>query len=118
MVLDSLSELRLLAQTSLRYRRQILALKQSFIGRHCTALFLDDRSNDAILLLRMYEHAGAVRKAISVIKKRSGQHEDTIRQLWFDERGVHLGPPLSIRTASGSSSWRRPGAMPTSPSGC
>jgi len=50
---------------------------------------------DAILLFRMYEHAGAVRKAISVIKKRSGQHEDTIRQLWFDERGVHLGPPLT-----------------------
>jgi circadian clock protein KaiC len=30
-----------------------------------------------------------------VVKKRSGRHEDTIRQLWFDERGVHLGPPLT-----------------------
>jgi circadian clock protein KaiC len=49
---------------------------------------------DAVVLFRMYEHAGAVRKAISVIKKRSGRHEDTIRQLWFDDKGVHLGPPL------------------------
>jgi circadian clock protein KaiC len=50
---------------------------------------------DAIVLFRMYEHQGSVRKAISVVKKRSGRHEDTIRQLWFDERGVHLGPPLT-----------------------
>jgi circadian clock protein KaiC len=50
---------------------------------------------DAIMLFRMYEHAGTVRKAISVVKKRSGWHEDTIRQLWFDEEGVHLGPPLT-----------------------
>jgi len=50
---------------------------------------------DAIMLFRMYEHAGAVRKAVSVVKKRSGPHEDTIRQVWFDAKGVHLGPPLS-----------------------
>lgn len=49
---------------------------------------------DAVVLFRMYEHAGAVSKAISVVKKRSGPHEDTIRQLWFDAKGVHLGPPL------------------------
>lgn len=50
---------------------------------------------DAVVLFRMYEHAGSVRKAISVVKKRSGMHEDTIRQLWFNAQGVHLGPPLS-----------------------
>lgn len=50
---------------------------------------------DVVVLFRMYEHAGTVRKAISVVKKRSGPHEDTIRQLWFDARGVHLGPPLT-----------------------
>ncbi len=49
---------------------------------------------DAVVLFRMYEHAGAMRKAISVVKKRSGPHEDTIRELWFDALGVHLGPPL------------------------
>ena len=45
-VFDSLSELRLLAQNSLRYRRQILALKQFFIGRKCTVLLLDDRTSE------------------------------------------------------------------------
>jgi circadian clock protein KaiC len=38
LVVDSLSELRLLAQSSLRYRRQILALKQFFVGRRCTVI--------------------------------------------------------------------------------
>jgi circadian clock protein KaiC len=45
-VFDSLSELRLLAQNSLRYRRQILALKHFFAGRRCTVLLLDDFSSD------------------------------------------------------------------------
>src|SRR5581483_3619056 len=45
-VFDSLSEMRLLAQSSLRYRRQILALKQFFIGRNCTVLLLDDRTSE------------------------------------------------------------------------
>lgn len=46
-VLDSLSELRLLAQDSLRYRRQILALKRFFATRRCTVLMLDDKSSRA-----------------------------------------------------------------------
>jgi circadian clock protein KaiC len=46
-VFDSLSELRLLAQQPLRYRRQILALKQFFIGRNCTVLLMDDRTSDS-----------------------------------------------------------------------
>jgi circadian clock protein KaiC len=49
---------------------------------------------DAVVLLRLFEHEGCVKKAISVIKKRSGRHEESIRQLWFDAAGVHLGPPL------------------------
>src|SRR6201988_4747166 len=44
-VFDSLSEMRLLAQNSLRYRRQILALKHFFAGRKCTVLLLDDLSS-------------------------------------------------------------------------
>src|SRR5688572_27343220 len=43
-VFDSLSELRLLAETPLRHRRQILSFKQFFVGRECTVLLLDDRS--------------------------------------------------------------------------
>jgi circadian clock protein KaiC len=42
MVFDSLAELRLLAGTPLRYRRQVLALKQYFVGQSCTVLLLDD----------------------------------------------------------------------------
>jgi len=47
LVFDSLSELRLLAQSSLRYRRQILAFKQFMVGRDCTVLMLDDRTSEA-----------------------------------------------------------------------
>ena len=46
-VFDSLSELRLLAQNSLRYRRQILALKQFFSGRRCTVMLLDDHTAES-----------------------------------------------------------------------
>ena len=45
-VIDSLSELRLLAQSGLRYRRQILALKQYFAGQRATVLLLDDRTSE------------------------------------------------------------------------
>jgi len=45
-VIDSLSEMRLLAQSPLRYRRQILALKQYFIGRECTVFLLDDLTSE------------------------------------------------------------------------
>jgi circadian clock protein KaiC len=46
-VIDSLSEIRLLAQSSLRYRRQILALKHYFGQRHTTVLLLDDMTAGA-----------------------------------------------------------------------
>ena len=45
-VFDSLSEMRMLASELLRFRRQILALKQYFIGKSCTVMLLDDRTND------------------------------------------------------------------------
>src|SRR4030095_1454730 len=44
MVLDSLSEFRMLAETPLRYRRQILALKRYFADRKTTSLFIDDKT--------------------------------------------------------------------------
>lgn len=49
---------------------------------------------DAVILLRFFEAEGSVRRALSVIKKRGGWHEDTIREFWLD-RGVHIGEPLS-----------------------
>jgi circadian clock protein KaiC len=50
---------------------------------------------DSVLLLRYFEYAGNVRKAISVVKKRSGAHEESIRELRFDQRGIHLSEPLT-----------------------
>ena len=50
---------------------------------------------DSVVLLRYFEYAGKVKKAISVIKKRSGAHEESIRELRFDEHGIHLSEPLA-----------------------
>src|SRR3954454_14862523 len=96
-VFDSLSEFRLLAQNSLRYRRQILALKQFFIGRQCTVLLLDDRtSEDTDLQLQSIAHGvvslehlapeyGAERRRLRIIKMRGmrfrgGYHDFLIRR--------------------------------------
>jgi circadian clock protein KaiC len=49
---------------------------------------------DTLLLLRYFEAAGAVRKAISVVKKRTGAHEQTIRELRLSSKGIEIGKPL------------------------
>lgn len=51
--------------------------------------------SDTVLLLRYFEAAGRIRKAISVVKKRSGRHEDTIRELSLGEGGIVVGEPLT-----------------------
>lgn len=50
--------------------------------------------SDAVLMLRYFEHDGTVRRALSVVKKRSGDHENTIREYRLSKGGVQLGPPL------------------------
>ena len=50
---------------------------------------------DGVIMMRFYEHGGRVKKAISALKKRSGAHEESIRQIWFDSQGIHLSGPLS-----------------------
>lgn len=50
---------------------------------------------DTILLLRYFESAGAVRQAISVVKKRSGRHERTIRELQLGPDSIRVGRPLA-----------------------
>ena len=81
-VFDSLSEIRLLAQSSLRYRRQILALKQHFAGSGCTVMLLDDRTSEVgdthlqslahgvIELEQLAPLYGAERRRLRVIKLR------------------------------------------------
>jgi len=100
-VFDSLSELRMLAQNALRYRRQILALKQFFIGRDCTVLMLDDRTaevNDlqlhslahgVVTMEHLAQHYGAERRRMRVLKMRGvrfrgGWHDFMIRRGGLD----------------------------------
>jgi len=81
-VLDSLSELQLLAGSPLRYRRHVLALKQFFAKRACTALFLDDKTaiggdqqvrsiaHGVISLQQAESGYGAERRVLRVLKYR------------------------------------------------
>jgi len=95
-VIDSLSEIRLLAQSSLRYRRQVLALKHYFARHGATVLLLDDLTTDTLDktvhsvahgVVRLEELApeyGAERRRVRVIKYRGrkfrgGFHDFTIR---------------------------------------
>ena len=50
---------------------------------------------DTVVLLRYFEAAGRVRRAISIMKKRTGAHEYTIREYWIDAKGITLGEPLT-----------------------
>lgn len=95
-VLDSLSEIRLLAQSSLRYRRQILALKHYFARHGATVLLLDDRTSETsdktahsvvhgvILLEELNPNYGGERRRLRVSKYRGqayrgGYHDFSIR---------------------------------------
>jgi circadian clock protein KaiC len=50
---------------------------------------------DTVILLRYFEVAGEVRRAISVVKKRTSAHETTIREYKMHSRGISLGEPLT-----------------------
>ena len=105
-VLDSLSEIRLLAQSSLRYRRQILALKHYFAQRDVTVLLLDDMTGEiqdktvhsvahgVIRLEELTPDYGAERRRLRVLKYRAqsfrgGYHDFTIKT-----GGVQVFPRL------------------------
>ena len=51
--------------------------------------------SDAVIMLRYFESDGTVRRALSVVKKRSGRHEHTIREFVLSEGGLKMGPPLT-----------------------
>ncbi len=97
LVLDSLSELRLLAGNPLRYRRQLLALKQHFVKKNCTVILLDDRTeisrdleaqsiaHGVILLQHLAPEYGGERRRLRVVKLRGvsfrgGYHDFLIRR--------------------------------------
>lgn len=86
-IIDSVSELRLLASDPLRYRRQVLALKQFLQGRRCTTFFLDDHTTDlggkdlhsvvhGVISLEQLERSyGAARRRLRVAKMRGSQYQ-------------------------------------------
>lgn len=105
-VFDSLSEMRLLAQNSLRYRRQILALKQYFSTRSCTVLMLDDRSSDpgdlqlhsiahgVITLEQAAQEYGSERRRLRVVKMRGVKYRGGFHDFAIETGGVAVFPRL------------------------
>jgi len=105
-VFDSLSEMRLLARDPLRYRRQILALKQFFAGRKSTVLLLDDRTAadtdlqvqsiaHGVLMLEQLElDYGAERRRMRVSKLRGSRFRGGFHDFAIRTGGVEVFPRL------------------------
>lgn len=105
-VFDSLSELRLLSGSSLRYRRQILALKQFFAGRHCTVLLLDDMTamehdlqvqsiaHGVIRLEQSRSAYGTARRRLSVMKYRGQAYREGLHDYKIERGGLAVYPRL------------------------
>jgi circadian clock protein KaiC len=105
-VLDSLSELRLLSQNPLRYRRQILALKRYFATRDCTVYLLDDNTSDpADLQLHSIAHGvisldqlvhdyGGSRRRVRVAKMRGIKFREGFHDFTLETGGIDVYPRL------------------------
>lgn len=107
-VIDSLSEIRLLAQSHLRYRKQILALKQFFAGRNATVLCLDERTRSAefndlqlqsvphgvIELERFTPLYGSARRRVQLVKIRGLNFRDGYHDFAIRTGGIVVYPRL------------------------
>lgn len=105
-VIDSLSELRMLAQDPLRYRRQILAFKQYFSGKQRTVLLLDDRTNTArdlqlqsvahgvIALENLPRDYGVKRRRMEVLKLRGSSFREGFHDYCIKTGGLSVYPRL------------------------
>jgi circadian clock protein KaiC len=105
-IFDSLSEFRLLAQSSLRYRRQVLALKQFFIGKGCTVLLLDDGTSEGpdmqlqsiahgvIQLEQLSPSYGAERRRLRVFKFRGSGYRGGFHDFVIRSGGLEVFPRL------------------------
>jgi circadian clock protein KaiC len=105
-VVDSLSELRLVAGNPLRYRRQILALKQFFTGRNCTVVLLDDMTaadhdlhvqsiaHGVILLQHLSPEYGAERRRLRVVKYRGSEYRGGYHDYRITKGGLDVFPRL------------------------
>ena len=105
-VFDSLSELRLLAQSPLRYRRQILLMKQFFVGRQCTVMLLDDSSatradeqiqsivHGVVALEQLEPEYGAERRRVNIEKMRGVRFSGGYHDYIIIEGGIVVFPRL------------------------
>jgi circadian clock protein KaiC len=106
LVFDSLSELRLLAGDALRYRRQLLALKQFFRGRRCTVLLLDDLTSmgrdlqvqsiahGVLALEQLVPEYGADRRRLRVLKHRGRRFRGGYHDYVIEGGGLRVFPRL------------------------
>jgi circadian clock protein KaiC len=106
LVIDSLSELRLLSDSGMRYRRQLLALKQYFSGLKTTVLLLDDRTGDGhdlqlqsiahgvIRLEKMPRSFGNTRRHIEILKLRGTSYREGYHDYLIRYGGVVVFPRL------------------------
>lgn len=105
-IIDSMSELRMLARDSLRYRRQVLSLKQFFEGRDCTTLLLDERFRDneesqvqtiahgVISLEVLQRNYGVTRRRLEVLKVRASSFREGYHDYVIIKGGVLVFPRL------------------------
>lgn len=105
-VIDSLSEIRLLAQNPLRYRRQIMALKQFFSGKKCTTIVLDDGTNEPgganlqsiahgiLVLQQLAPLYGAERRRMRLMKVRGVKFRGGFHDFRIEKGGVIVFPRL------------------------
>src|SRR5512138_1189751 len=105
-VFDSLSELRLLAQNPLRYRREVLNLKQYFSGKHSTVLLLDDRTSEpgdlqlhslahgVISMQQLAPDYGGDRRRLRVSKLRGAQFLSGYHDFQILRGGLEIYPRL------------------------
>lgn len=115
-VFDSLSEMRMLASDSLRFRRQILALKQYFIGRNCTVMMLDDRTaavpdrqlqsiaHGVFSLEYAPSEYGKQRHTLRVVKLRGVNFQSGSQDFNIETGGIVVFPRLSTERVRESSS--------------
>lgn len=105
-VFDSISEMRMLAESSLRYRRQMLALKQFFAKQHCTVLLLDDLTTSpkdlqvqsivhgVINLQKLHPEFGTERRRLNVVKLRGMEYLGGFHDYIIQVGGIELFPRM------------------------
>lgn len=109
-VIDSLSELRLLSSSPLRYRRQVLAYKQFFARRNCTVLMLDDRPDAHDMQIRSIAHGvinleqmpreyGTEKRQLRIVKLRGVKYRGGTHDYIIEKGGLIVYPRLEAVTS-------------------